>query len=75
MKASDSGSSTDTGELPDCMAIPGMTECEAEPACIWHADYGPACVVNCELLEDEATCGPLEECVWYKGMCEFEFLK
>jgi hypothetical protein len=70
----DSGS-TDTGELPDCMAIAREAECGTEPACIWHPDYGPACVVNCELLEDEATCDPLIECLWYEGMCEFEFLK
>jgi hypothetical protein len=62
---------TDTGELPDCQANADQTACEATESCIWLPELG-GCIIDCVIIEDEATCMEQVGCEWYGDFCDFE---
>lgn len=58
-----------TGDLPDCEAIgDDMATCQATAGCAWDAVIN-TCVVDCDLVEDEATCLGTNYCMWFDGDC------
>lgn len=66
-------SATDTGDTtggpPDCEAIDDdMTTCQATPGCAWDAVL-VTCVVDCDLVTDEAICLATNYCLWFDGDC------
>lgn len=63
----------DTGSgLPDCQAAnTDQATCEAVTSCLYLPEYG-GCVIDCEIVSDEATCNDQQGCAWLEGTCSFE---
>lgn len=70
--STDTGSDTtaETGdELPDCSPHDGdQAACTAAEGCYWLFETS-TCVVNCNLLTDQATCDKAMICFWSEGYC------
>jgi hypothetical protein len=62
---------TDTGALPDCQATPEQAACEATMSCVFRPEHG-GCIIDCTIVEDEATCVDEIGCYWYGDLCDFE---
>ncbi len=58
----------DSSSLPSCGAAMDQAMCEATVGCIW-VDAGPACVVSCEIVPNEALCMAQPHCTWNGQMC------
>lgn len=72
--AADSGSGgteTDTGALPDCASNMDQSSCEAAMSCVYLPELG-GCIIECTIVEDEATCLEQQGCAWYGDFCDFE---
>jgi hypothetical protein len=55
------------GEVPDCASLDEVM-CNADPACFWEGtEIG--CLVNCSMLEDQATCESGDYCEWFEDAC------
>lgn len=66
--ADDAADDATSGELPDC-EIAAQSDCEAADGCMWspQVDF---CVIDCVLLEDQATCESADFCEWVGETCE-----
>lgn len=62
---------TDTGALPDCQAYRDVQTCEATEDCRFIPELG-GCIINCVIIEDEATCSEELGCEWFGESCETE---
>ena len=66
------GTTTDTGDTtggPDCEAIDAdMATCQATPGCAWDAVI-ESCVIDCDMVTDEAICLATNYCLWFDGDC------
>jgi hypothetical protein len=61
----DTGSTS--GALPDCESL-DETMCNATSGCFWEGpDIG--CLVDCSLIEDQATCETFDYCEWFEEAC------
>jgi len=68
---SEESSNTGPPALPDCQANADQTACEGTESCAWQPDYG-GCVVDCTLIEEQATCIDQMWCEWFEETCSFE---